>query len=81
MEVNTGIGNPLYEKMYTVGELSTPSVMVTAAWRGEGGDPVVAVQIIIIQCICKLVMILTHKMLITCSSWITTLGRLSVECE
>ena len=41
---------------------------------GGGGALVVGSNIIIVQCICKLVMILIHDMLITCSSWITTLG-------
>ena len=33
-------------------------------WRRGEGYLVVVVKIIIVQCICKLVMILTHKMLI-----------------
>ena len=41
---------------------------------GGGGNLVVAVKIIIVQCICKLVMIEAHNMLITCSSWNTTIG-------
>ena len=38
--------------MYSVGELSTPSAMVTGAWRG-GRTLVAAGEIIIVQCICK----------------------------
>ena len=48
---------------------------------GGGGALVVGSNIIIVQCIRKLVMILIHDMLITCSSWITTLGRLWAKCE
>ena len=48
---------------------------------GGGGALVVGSNIIIVQCICKLVMILIHDMLITCSSWITTLGWLWAKCE